>query len=217
MWITFGCNSATNKLGKCPSQFSLAQGDVYKLLVFFWPTVQNAKITEDKEKAIKYPAAVAPLFLRCWMFDFTPSWPSTLSQITFKTLHGFTYLQFPLERASKLPLNWPEMIRDIPQNNHWDLLLQQPCVCLLRETTKRVFNPSAVSPRAVPAKDQHLWTSACTNPEKILPPGFCLFSFQAVLPSDLSPCGSTTARSKLLPLWGRVWVLTGGGWISRWV
>lgn len=35
-------------------------------------------------KAIKYPAAVALVFLLCWMFDCTPSWPSALSQITFK-------------------------------------------------------------------------------------------------------------------------------------
>lgn len=63
-----------------------------------------------------------------------------------QTLLAFTYLLFPFgERASKLPLDWPEMIGDIP-HNCWHLLLHRPCVCLLRETRARVFNPSAVGP-----------------------------------------------------------------------
>lgn len=70
-----------------------------------------------------------------------------------RTLLEFTYLRFPLERASKLPLN-RRMIRDIP-HNCGDLLLHQPGVCLLRETRRGVFNPS-VSPDKLKHKDFHL-------------------------------------------------------------
>lgn len=110
---------------------------------------------------------------------------------------------------------WPRMIRDIPHNNRWDLMLHQPSVCLLRETRKRTFNPSAISPRAVSAKDQHFQTSTDTNPKEILSYACFSFSFQIVLPSAWSPCGSMTTRSKLPPTCGQAWVLTGGGWTSR--
>uniref|UniRef100_A0A4W6DJS0 Carboxypeptidase X, M14 family member 1 n=1 Tax=Lates calcarifer TaxID=8187 RepID=A0A4W6DJS0_LATCA len=81
------------------------------------------------------------------------------------------------------------MIRDIPHNNRWDLMLHQPSVCLLRETRKRTFNPSAISPRAVSAKDQHFQTSTDTNPKEIL--SYACFSFS--LP-DCPPLGLESLR-----------------------
>uniref|UniRef100_A0A4W6DKS2 Carboxypeptidase X, M14 family member 1 n=1 Tax=Lates calcarifer TaxID=8187 RepID=A0A4W6DKS2_LATCA len=68
-------------------------------------------------------------------------------------------------------------------------MLHQPSVCLLRETRKRTFNPSAISPRAVSAKDQHFQTSTDTNPKEIL--SYACFSFS--LP-DCPPLGLESLR-----------------------
>lgn len=129
---------------------------------------------------------------------FTLSWPSALSQITFEPSLNSLICGF-LWRG--------------PPNFHWTggwleiFHITAGTSCYI----SRVFAYSE-KPEGEFLTPQYHQTSSNT---RIFIS--CLFSLQTVLPSALSPCGSMTARCKRLPTSGWVWVLTGGGWTSRWV
>lgn len=133
-------------------------------------------------KAIKYPAAVALVFLLCWTFDCTLSWPSTLSQITFKPSMDSLICSF-LWRG--------------PPNVHWT----DPGwleILHIRTTGTPYYISQLFAYSEKPERGfltpqqsvcQRLQPSADTNPKKILSPG--CFSF--FLP-DCPPLGLESLR-----------------------
>lgn len=115
---------------------------------FLWPV----------PKVIKYPAAVTPVSLLCWMFGFT-LWALSLVSDYTETLLGFTSLQFPLERASKLPWTDPGCLEIFHITAGTSYYIS--CVFAYSEKPEREFlTPQQLS--------QRLQTSTDTNPKEIL-------------------------------------------------